>query len=241
MAYQTASPSMLAEYELELAAREAELNRREASVRRAEESRAEADERSAALDRRERELEQVLEAVEAQRVRLDEVVAEYESRRETLKLRTHEVEAARDRLRDEQARVVAASMRTRGDDGRRTAAEEGRGRRRLVVEAARNAARSGVAGSTLQSARGVSSAGRAPALQAGGRRFDPGTLHSRSKSGFGCAEAMTTSIGSSADGRAAVCRARACRSRRRKGADTAVSRSPRDCGSAVTEAAAASR
>jgi hypothetical protein len=25
--------------------------------------------------------------------------------------------------------------------------------------------------------RGVSSAGRAPALQAGGRRFDPGTLH----------------------------------------------------------------
>ena len=28
-------------------------------------------------------------------------------------------------------------------------------------------------------ARGVSSAGRAPALQAGGRRFDPGTLHSQ--------------------------------------------------------------
>ena len=27
-------------------------------------------------------------------------------------------------------------------------------------------------------ARGVSSAGRAPALQAGGHRFDPGTLHS---------------------------------------------------------------
>ena len=25
--------------------------------------------------------------------------------------------------------------------------------------------------------RGVSSAGRAPALQAGGHRFDPGTLH----------------------------------------------------------------
>ena len=27
---------------------------------------------------------------------------------------------------------------------------------------------------------GVSSAGRAPALQAGGHRFDPGTLHQRS-------------------------------------------------------------
>jgi chromosome segregation ATPase len=110
MAQQSASPSMLAEYELELAAREAELNRREATVRRAEESRAEADERSAALDRRDRELERVLEAVETQRVRLDEVVAEYESRRETLKLRTREVEAERDRLRQEQARLVAASM-----------------------------------------------------------------------------------------------------------------------------------
>ena len=55
MAYQNASPSTLAEHELELAAREAELNRREAWVRRAEESRAEADERSAALDRRERD------------------------------------------------------------------------------------------------------------------------------------------------------------------------------------------
>ena len=42
MAQTDASPSMLAEYELELAAREAELNRREAAVRRAEESRAEA-------------------------------------------------------------------------------------------------------------------------------------------------------------------------------------------------------
>jgi hypothetical protein len=31
-------------------------------------------------------------------------------------------------------------------------------------------------GSTMR-LRGVSSAGRAPALQAGGRRFDPGTLH----------------------------------------------------------------
>ena len=31
---------------------------------------------------------------------------------------------------------------------------------------------------------GVSSAGRAPALQAGGHRFDPGTLHQRSQ-GYG--------------------------------------------------------
>src|SRR5438477_1558983 len=30
---------------------------------------------------------------------------------------------------------------------------------------------------TLRRRRGVSSAGRAPALQAGGHRFDPGTLH----------------------------------------------------------------
>ena len=29
--------------------------------------------------------------------------------------------------------------------------------------------------------RGVSSAGRAPALQAGGHRFDPGTLHHQKK------------------------------------------------------------
>jgi hypothetical protein len=33
------------------------------------------------------------------------------------------------------------------------------------------------AASTLWRERGVSSAGRAPALQAGGHRFDPGTLH----------------------------------------------------------------
>src|SRR5215475_11974445 len=39
-------------------------------------------------------------------------------------------------------------------------------------------------GSTLRTPRGVSSAGRAPALQAGGHRFDPGTLH-RSTTRFG--------------------------------------------------------
>ena len=31
--------------------------------------------------------------------------------------------------------------------------------------------------------RGVSSAGRAPALQAGGHRFDPGTLHQKKSYG----------------------------------------------------------
>jgi hypothetical protein len=38
--------------------------------------------------------------------------------------------------------------------------------------------------SRLCARRGVSSAGRAPALQAGGRRFDPGTLHSSQPSRF---------------------------------------------------------
>ena len=32
---------------------------------------------------------------------------------------------------------------------------------------------------TSKETRGVSSAGRAPALQAGGHRFDPGTLHQK--------------------------------------------------------------
>ena len=31
----------------------------------------------------------------------------------------------------------------------------------------------------ISTTRGVSSAGRAPALQAGGHRFDPGTLHQK--------------------------------------------------------------
>jgi hypothetical protein len=36
----------------------------------------------------------------------------------------------------------------------------------------------------LSARRGVSSAGRAPALQAGGRRFDPGTLHPFTRADF---------------------------------------------------------
>src|SRR3954453_11876341 len=37
----------------------------------------------------------------------------------------------------------------------------------------------------LTGSRGVSSAGRAPALQAGGHRFDPGTLHTHRGGAFG--------------------------------------------------------
>ena len=40
-------------------------------------------------------------------------------------------------------------------------------------------------GSTMR-IRGVSSAGRAPALQAGGHRFDPGTLHRMMSVDFDC-------------------------------------------------------
>ena len=47
--------------------------------------------------------------------------------------------------------------------------------------AAYGAARPASDASTLSVARGVSSAGRAPALQAGGHRFDPDTLHGSTK------------------------------------------------------------
>ena len=56
-------------------------------------------------------------------------------------------------------------------------------RRRVVVEAARLAARSRLARRSQRlytsAVRGVSSAGRAPPLQGGGHRFDPDTLHIR--------------------------------------------------------------
>jgi len=120
-----ASHQSLTERELELAVREAELNRREATLRRAAEARAEEEgsptrassalhaepeTRNGAVTRRERELEQMLEAVDAQRGRLEAVRLEYESRREALAERMREVEAERDRLRDEQARLVTASL-----------------------------------------------------------------------------------------------------------------------------------
>jgi hypothetical protein len=100
----------LVERELELVAREAELNRREAAVRRAEELREDDDVRLSLLARREREVEQMREALDAQRARLDEVRAEYESRREVLRRRTVELEAERDRLRQELARVQAEGL-----------------------------------------------------------------------------------------------------------------------------------
>jgi chromosome segregation ATPase len=102
----------LAERERELDAREAELNRREASVRRAEELREDDEVRISLLERREREVEQMREALEAQRARLDEVRAEYEARRETLRKRTVELEAERDKLRGQNARAVAADLET---------------------------------------------------------------------------------------------------------------------------------
>ena len=74
-----------------------------------------------------------------------------------------------------QGTAGAARPRDAGDaDGR---AAHGR---RVVVQAARNTARSRVArriGLYTSGVRGVSSAGRAPPLQGGGHRFDPDTLH----------------------------------------------------------------
>jgi chromosome segregation ATPase len=105
-----AAAENLAERERELDAREAELNRREAAVRRAEELREDDDVRISLLERREREVEQMREALEAQRARLDEVRAEYEARRETLRKRTVELEAERDKLRGQNARAVAAEL-----------------------------------------------------------------------------------------------------------------------------------
>ena len=52
--------------------------------------------------------------------------------------------------------------------------------RHIVPRKERISARATVATAVYtETSRGVSSAGRAPALQAGGRRFDPGTLHDR--------------------------------------------------------------
>lgn len=98
----------LVERELELVAREAELNRREAAVRRSEELREDDVVRISLLERREREVDQMREAIEAQRARLDEVRLEYEARRDVLRQRTVELEAQRDRLREQVARLEAA-------------------------------------------------------------------------------------------------------------------------------------
>jgi hypothetical protein len=107
-----AAAENLADRERELDAREADLNRREAAVRRAEELREDDEVRISLLERREREVEQMREALEAQRARLDEVRAEYEARRETLRKRTVELEAERDKLRGQNARAVATDLET---------------------------------------------------------------------------------------------------------------------------------
>jgi len=62
------------------------------------------------LERRERELDQALAAVEAQRERLAAIQAEYERRREGLIERTREAQLERDLLREERARVIAAGL-----------------------------------------------------------------------------------------------------------------------------------
>ena len=62
------------------------------------------------VERRERQLDQALAAVAAQREQLAAVQAEYERRRLGLIERTREVEAERERLRATQADRVAESL-----------------------------------------------------------------------------------------------------------------------------------
>jgi chromosome segregation ATPase len=121
------SQQSLVERELELALREAELNRREATLRRAEEAHGnpfpaevalerggdletELAERLDMVERRERELQRMVEAVDAQRLRLEEVRAEYEERRDALTRRTREVEEELALIREERARLEAGAL-----------------------------------------------------------------------------------------------------------------------------------
>jgi hypothetical protein len=62
------------------------------------------------VERRERQLDQALAAVSAQREQLAAIQAEYELRRHGLIARTREVEAELARLRAERAEVVAHSL-----------------------------------------------------------------------------------------------------------------------------------
>lgn len=62
------------------------------------------------MERRERQLDQALAAVAAQREQLAAIQAEYERRRQGLIERTREVEAERDRLRANRADSVAESL-----------------------------------------------------------------------------------------------------------------------------------
>lgn len=63
-----------------------------------------------AVERRERQLDQALAAVSAQREQLAAIQAEYERRRDGLIARTREVELELERLRAERAKVVAHSL-----------------------------------------------------------------------------------------------------------------------------------
>ena len=63
--------------------------------------------RMRAVERRERQLDQALAAVAAQRQQLAAIQSEYERRRDGLVQRTREVEIERARLRAERAEVVA--------------------------------------------------------------------------------------------------------------------------------------
>jgi hypothetical protein len=68
---------------------------------------AELAQRMRAVERRERQLDQALAAVAAQRQQLAAIQSEYEQRRDGLVQRTREVEIERARLRTERAEVVA--------------------------------------------------------------------------------------------------------------------------------------
>jgi hypothetical protein len=74
-------------------------------------SEAELARRIRAVERRERQLDQALAAVAAQRDQLAAIQAEYEIRRQGLIARTREVERERDRLRAERADLVAESLK----------------------------------------------------------------------------------------------------------------------------------
>ena len=137
------SPSMSSSL---LRARRSCTGARRASCR-AEESRAEARRaHRPLLDRRERELEQMLEAVETQRAAARRGRRGVRVAARDAEARTLEVEAERDRLRDEQARASSREHRVREemteDAPPPKKIEVGAG---LVVEAARHAARSRVA------------------------------------------------------------------------------------------------
>ena len=73
-------------------------------------SAADLDRRLRAVEKRERQLDQALAAVAAQREQLAAVQADYERRRDGLIARTREVQAELERLRAERAELVADDL-----------------------------------------------------------------------------------------------------------------------------------